>query len=389
MSRGSKPGERRGGRQKGTLNKKTVLRNAAINAASANPSLSPLDFLLGLMRSPEVPADLRIKIAEGAAPFVHRRPSKENPRVLQPRKHVGLMKAVHKSKAAQAGAGDPKAGKAGTPTPEWAEEEVSPLEYLLGVMRDPETKPETRIRVARSVVRFVHPRQKRDPKADQAEAELMEALGDEFMVDPELAAKIRDDKRRVEKLRDRISSRLNGPPKQIDIDERAKLEVRIEENATAIGCPLGYGRKERSIDSTVADRFAKRRNYPPPLNRLTETELLLEAQAVARYTAYPLTPEQRALAPIEDRLSRLSYDAFLDPAAREEYQRLRATAPPALQEKYRDLDVPLPEVGPDDPLCDAIRYWRDIQPSDPDLPYGRRDPGNMPHWLTPKDRKTD
>jgi len=71
MPRGSNPGERRGGRQRGTLNKKSVLRNAALAAAAADPDISPLDFLLGVMRNPYVPADLRIKVALAAAPFVH------------------------------------------------------------------------------------------------------------------------------------------------------------------------------------------------------------------------------------------------------------------------------------------------------------------------------
>ena len=46
MPRGSKPGERRGGRQRGTPNKSTLLKNAAIKAAATDPNLSPLDFLL-------------------------------------------------------------------------------------------------------------------------------------------------------------------------------------------------------------------------------------------------------------------------------------------------------------------------------------------------------
>ena len=45
MPRGSKPGERRGGRQPGTPNKKTALVNAAFDAATSNPDLSPLDDL--------------------------------------------------------------------------------------------------------------------------------------------------------------------------------------------------------------------------------------------------------------------------------------------------------------------------------------------------------
>jgi len=63
MPRGSKPGERRGGRQRGTPNKKTALRNEALAAAAANPDVSPLDFLLGIMRDPTTSSDLRVKIA--------------------------------------------------------------------------------------------------------------------------------------------------------------------------------------------------------------------------------------------------------------------------------------------------------------------------------------
>ena len=63
MPRGSKPGERRGGRQRGTPNKKTALKNAALAAAAANPDISPRDFLLGIMRDPTTSSDLRVKIA--------------------------------------------------------------------------------------------------------------------------------------------------------------------------------------------------------------------------------------------------------------------------------------------------------------------------------------
>src|SRR6266403_158210 len=74
MPRGSKPGERRGGRQRGTPNKKTALRNAAIAAAASNPEISPLDFLLDVMRDPNVSPELRIKVAQVAAPFIHAKP---------------------------------------------------------------------------------------------------------------------------------------------------------------------------------------------------------------------------------------------------------------------------------------------------------------------------
>jgi hypothetical protein len=71
MPRGSKPGERRGGRQRGTPNKKTALRNAALAAAAAK---SPLEFLCGIMSDPRVSSELRIKAAQAALPFVHAKP---------------------------------------------------------------------------------------------------------------------------------------------------------------------------------------------------------------------------------------------------------------------------------------------------------------------------
>ncbi len=42
-----------------------------MTAAAADPNLLPLDFLLSVMRDPNVPPDIRIKVALAAAPFVH------------------------------------------------------------------------------------------------------------------------------------------------------------------------------------------------------------------------------------------------------------------------------------------------------------------------------
>jgi len=71
MPRGSKPGERRGGRQKGTPNKSTALKKAALSAASADPTTTPLQFLLDVMRNPTAPTGLRVQVARAAAPLVH------------------------------------------------------------------------------------------------------------------------------------------------------------------------------------------------------------------------------------------------------------------------------------------------------------------------------
>lgn len=77
--RGSKPGERRGGRKKGTPNKKNAVKIAAIEQSG----ITPLDFMLNVMREP-IPEDapiaaknalraLRLDAAKSAAPYVHPR----------------------------------------------------------------------------------------------------------------------------------------------------------------------------------------------------------------------------------------------------------------------------------------------------------------------------
>src|SRR4029077_3648254 len=79
MPRGSRPGERRGGRKKGTPNKATIAKAAALKAASADPITTPLQFLLGVMRDPKAPTDLRIKVARAAAPLMHAKPGSASP----------------------------------------------------------------------------------------------------------------------------------------------------------------------------------------------------------------------------------------------------------------------------------------------------------------------
>ncbi len=70
MPRGAAPGERRGGREKGTPNKATAaLRALAADLMTAGES--PLDFLTRVYRDERHPIDLRVEAAGKAAPYVH------------------------------------------------------------------------------------------------------------------------------------------------------------------------------------------------------------------------------------------------------------------------------------------------------------------------------
>jgi hypothetical protein len=69
--RGSRPGERRGGREKGTPNKRTAALRAALLAEFELSGGTPLAALLSVMRNPALPLRLRFDAAKKAAPFCH------------------------------------------------------------------------------------------------------------------------------------------------------------------------------------------------------------------------------------------------------------------------------------------------------------------------------
>src|SRR6476646_4838396 len=129
MPRGSKPGERRGGRKRGTPNKKTVLQDAAASAAAMDPNISAREFMLRLMRDTTLPIENRFTAAQAALPLVH-------PKLTS-------------------GRGTPSASARTMPT---FADISSPVDFFLTVMRDPDAPFPLRTKAARIVAPFVHPK---------------------------------------------------------------------------------------------------------------------------------------------------------------------------------------------------------------------------------------
>jgi len=144
----SKPGERRGGRQRGTPNKSTVLKNAAIAAAASDPNLSPLDFLLKLMRQRDLPLEHRVSVAQQALPFAHAKP-----RASRPTKH-----AYGDSQTAVNGSPGPRVKVVRVKSDSSDVDSITPLDFLLGVMRDAKTPAALRLRVAKMVAPYMKPK---------------------------------------------------------------------------------------------------------------------------------------------------------------------------------------------------------------------------------------
>jgi hypothetical protein len=60
-------GKKTGGRQKGSLNKTTCEEREAVAASG----LTPLDYMLSVLRDDKQPAERRDYMAKAAAPYVH------------------------------------------------------------------------------------------------------------------------------------------------------------------------------------------------------------------------------------------------------------------------------------------------------------------------------
>lgn len=86
MARGSKPGERRGGRKQGAANVKT--REIADRAAKEG--VTPLEYMLKVLRDDGAPEERRDDMAKAAAPYMHPR--------LAAVEHSGTMTVNHEDR---------------------------------------------------------------------------------------------------------------------------------------------------------------------------------------------------------------------------------------------------------------------------------------------------
>ncbi len=170
MGKGSKPGERRGGRQRGTPNKRTVLRDRILAAASTNPTATCRELLSSLVGDQVLAADIRIGVA----------------RRLHPQKPL---------KKANAGAGksrEMKPRSAGHESRARSHEDIAStfarLDLLLRVVRDTVAVEAERHKAASEIAEFFLPkilgRKKKGRKFP------VDEFG--FSVDPELASEFRD-----------------------------------------------------------------------------------------------------------------------------------------------------------------------------------------------------
>jgi hypothetical protein len=177
MPRGSKPGERRGGRQRATPNRRTVLTNRILAAAAANPAPTTNELVLVLAKDQDLPADTRMAIARKALLFgpsrsMHSRSAAPNGHDRPPSKpgtKIGPDHEANKGPASKRGGAI--AAEAGLAT-----------DLLFAVAQDTAANPADRRKAASQVAEFFLPKTARGKKPRRSKFPPDE-YG--FVVDPE------------------------------------------------------------------------------------------------------------------------------------------------------------------------------------------------------------
>jgi hypothetical protein len=307
MPRGSKPGERRGGRKKGTPNKKTLLLNAALTPAAANPILSPLDYLLSVMRDDVLPLETRVAAAREAFPYCHSKPQQSSPDQnaldkygapvsnanadgpgyggisikISKDQERGLHSAVSKVPSSQEDS--KKADQLQRDCAGELQSTITPLAFLLSVMRNPRAPATLRLRVARVLAPYIHTR----PNAEASETiSVADPTG--FCIDPARAVELRDLNHQYKAA----ALKRESQPEQYKREATA-LSRRIEAIRLNLQwpCPSLYGEDEVKRDEERLQELEQTRQSQ---KKLSAHENIEEAWLTARVASYGQHPEHAA-----------------------------------------------------------------------------------------------
>jgi hypothetical protein len=174
----------------------------------------------------------------------------------------------------------------------------TPLDFLLNVMRDAETPPHLRFKVASIVAPYFHPKRGQDRSA-ACEMVFDDPFG--FVVDPAVAMALRDDMWRLYELQKRSrgqggkgtfnSAITAGPFTAADVEEEKHAQRKVAQTKRTLKCPPRYGPLEAAKDERRRYTFFGTRISPPPYDLLAEEEDAEDAYLAARVGANRLSPE--------------------------------------------------------------------------------------------------
>jgi hypothetical protein len=232
MLRGSRPGERRGGRKLGTPNRRTILRDRILSIGLDHPDTSQRAFLVKLVKDRKLPADTRMAIATPA-----------------------VVPAIR----------------------DWAPQA---RDALFGIVQDATADPKARRKAALKIAAFLL------PKAAKKAKVIPDQYG--FSINPNLANTYRD-------IQLELRALGNGPTHKIPViaEKIKKLEARSDaiRRRLQLPCPSKYGDKEAFADSERLIEFTLLRGNN---TALTEAQKAEEAHLRARFDVFCASPESIA-----------------------------------------------------------------------------------------------
>jgi hypothetical protein len=249
MPRGSKPGERRGGRHRATPNKRTVLTDRILAAASTHPSASWHELLAILVKDQALPADIRIAVARKPLPV-----------------------RASRSTDTHAARSSARPSTSGTPL----------LDLLFSIVQDATVEPTQRRKAASEAALHFLPK---TPARGWPGAVADEC---DFVISPKMAIEYRDSKLQLRHLSDSPASYALAQARKM-AQLRARIKMILER--LECPCPSSYGDTQWQNDRQRVRALAQKRESKIAL---TEAEDVDEARRMARYDSLQAGPEQAA-----------------------------------------------------------------------------------------------
>jgi hypothetical protein len=313
MLRGSRPGERRGGRKRDTPNRRTILRDRILSIGLEHPAASQRAFLSRLVKDRKLPADTRMAVAPQSFPPKRRRSSRTGHRPAL----AGNRASIAQEAVATDGSAEVSKGLQ-TPAVVPAIRDWSPqaLDALFGVVQDAAANPKARTKAALKIAEFLLPKAGKKPKV------IPDEYG--FSINSNLASAYREIQRELRALVSKPTRKIPAIAEKIK-----KLEARSDaiRRRFQVPCPTKYGDKEAAKDLARLTEFAELRENGVAL---TEAQQAEEAHLRGRLDVFYSSPEaiarcRRAALEDAERLfikSRLTGDFPVAPLSRKERDEL-------------------------------------------------------------------
>jgi hypothetical protein len=243
MLRGSRPGERRGGRERGTPNRRTILRDRILAIGLEHPAASQRVFLRKLANDRKLPADSRIALA---------------PRCFPP---AGAADGAQTAAVVAAfRVWNPKA-----------------LDALIGVVQDATADAKARRRAALKITECLLPKVPKKAKV------LPDECG--FLISPKLASAYRDIQLELRALKREPTRKIPAIAQRL-----TRLEARSDaiRRRLQVPCPTRYGNTQAINDAMRLGELAAIRANG---TALSERQKLEEAHLRARLDVFNASPE--------------------------------------------------------------------------------------------------